>query len=81
MFAAIIVALAVLCAIFFIRYYAAKTRLTEKSIDMAIARRLLASPVIMEVSELRELNSVMRNLLIDFVEAEDVKPRSAGSQL
>ncbi len=81
MLVAIIAAFASICAIVIIRYYAVKTRLTEKSIDEAIARRLHASPVMMEVRGLRELNGVMRNLLIDLIEAEDIKPQNSGGQI
>ncbi len=70
-----------LCAIVFARYFAAKTRLTEKAIDQAIARRLHTIPLAAEVRDLRELNGVMRNLLIDFVESEDIKPQSSGVTL
>lgn len=80
MLVAIIAASASISAIFLIRYYAVKTRLTEKSIDIAIARRLHASPVMTEVRDLRELNGVMRNLLIDLIEAEDIKPQSSGGR-
>jgi hypothetical protein len=34
-----------------------------------------------EVRDLRELNSVMRNLLIDFVESEDIRPQSSDAKL
>ena len=47
--AAVITLVATLAA----RYLLAKTRLTEKSIDAAIARRLHTSPVLSEMRELR----------------------------
>ncbi len=81
MLVAVIVAVALICAVVFIRYYAVKTRLKEKSIDEAIARRLQASPVMLEVRDMRELNGVMRNLLIDFVEAEDIKPLNSDGHV
>ena len=81
MLAVIVSVCASICAIVYIRYYALKTRLTEKSIDEAIARRLQASPLMAEVRDLRELNAVMRNLLIDIVEAEDMKPQSAIGEI
>jgi hypothetical protein len=34
-----------------------------------------------EVRDLRELNGVMRNLLVDIVEAEDMKPQSAIGEI
>ena len=66
--AAVITLVATLAA----RYLLAKTRLTEKSIDAAIARR---SPVLSEMRELRELNGVMRNILADLVENEELAVR------
>ncbi len=81
MLAVIVSVCASMCAIVCIRYYALKTRLTEKSIDEAIARRLHASPLMAEVRDLRELNGVMRNLLVDIVEAEDMKPQSAIGEI
>ncbi len=81
MLAVIVSVCASICAIVCIRFYALKTRLTEKSIDEAIARRLQASPLMAEVRDLRELNGVMRNLLVDIVEAEDMKPQSAIGEI
>ncbi|WP_413708813.1 hypothetical protein [Rhizobium sp. Rhizsp82] len=69
--AAVITLVATLAA----RYLLAKTRLTEKSIDAAIARRLHTSPVLSEMRELRELNGVMRNILADLVENEELAVR------
>ena len=66
----IIVLCAALCAFSIARYFAARTRLVEKKIDEAIARKLRASPVLTEMQEIREANAVMRNLLIDMVENE-----------
>ncbi|MDM9628538.1 hypothetical protein QTL95_21810 [Rhizobium sp. S152] len=77
MFVTISAAVVAICALVVLRYFALKTRLTEKSIDEAINRRLLASPVMAELCDLREVNGVMRNLLIDFVESEDIKPATS----
>ncbi len=61
----------VLTSTFFIgRYFAAKTRLVEKTIEETIERKLSASPMNIELIRLREENGVMRNLLIDMVENE-----------
>lgn len=81
MLAVIVSVCASMCAIVCIRYYALKTRLTEKSIDEAIARRLQASPLTAEVRDLRELNGVMRNSLVDIVEAEEMEPQSAIGEI
>jgi hypothetical protein len=81
MLIAVLVAVFSICAIVVTRYYAVKTRLTEKSIDEAIARRLRASPVMEEVRDLRELNGVMRNLLVDFLESEDIRPSTANEHV
>lgn len=81
MIVVVLFALASICAIAIVRYFAVKTRLAEKSIDEAIARRLEASPLTSELRDLRELNGVMRNLLIDLVEAEDIKPQSPSSRV
>jgi hypothetical protein len=64
-----------------IRLLVVKTRLAEKSIDAAIARRLRTSPVTAELRDLRELNGVMRNLLADLVENEDIRPPSTDDAL
>ncbi|MBB3962506.1 hypothetical protein [Rhizobium metallidurans] len=66
----IIVLCIALCAFSVMRYLAARTRLAEKKIDEAIARKLRASPILTEMQEIREMNAVMRNLLIDMVENE-----------
>jgi len=81
MVAVVLLLLASICAIAVFRYIAAKTRLAEKSIDEAIAKRLYASPLMSELRDLRELNGVMRNLLMDLVEAEDIKPQSPSSRV
>jgi hypothetical protein len=64
-----------------IRMLVIKTKLTEKSIDAAIARRLRTSPAAEELRDLRELNGVMRNLLTDLVENEDIRPPLTGGDL
>jgi len=81
MLIAVVVAVISICAIIVARYYAVRTRLSEQSIDGAIARRLRASPVMAEVRDLREINGVMRNLLIDFVESEDIRPCTANERV
>jgi len=58
------------------RYLLVKTRLTEKAIDAAIARTLRTSPVMTELRDLRELNGVMRNILTDLVENEELAVRN-----
>ncbi|KQS91247.1 hypothetical protein ASG42_11160 [Rhizobium sp. Leaf391] len=52
------------------RFFAAKTRLVEKDIEDAIARKLSTSSLNVELLRLKEENGVMRNLLIDMVENE-----------
>ncbi|MGO8336902.1 hypothetical protein ACC778_32850 [Rhizobium ruizarguesonis] len=63
-----------LCAMFLSfsvgRYLSARTRLVEKTIDEAIARKLSVSPIKIELTQLKEENGVMRNLLTDMVENE-----------
>jgi hypothetical protein len=63
-----------LCAMFLTffvgRFFSAKTRLVERTIDETIARKLSASPINIELARLKEENGVMRNLLIDMVENE-----------
>jgi len=81
MIVVLLTAVASICAIAIARYFAVKTRLAEKSIDEAIAKRLAASSVMSELRDLRELNRVMRNLLIDLVEAEDIKPQGPSSRV
>jgi hypothetical protein len=49
---------------------AAKTRLVEKSIDDAIARKLGGSKQLEEMKRLQEESTVMRNILLDMVENE-----------
>ncbi len=60
----------VVCTTFAVRFFAAKTRLVEKTIEETIARKLASSPLQVELVRLREENGVMRNLLIDMVENE-----------
>jgi len=66
------------CAVFIGRYFAARTRLVEKKIDDAVARSLLKSPIMIELRDLKELNGVMRNLLMDLVENEGPGQQSAA---
>ncbi|KQV83167.1 hypothetical protein [Rhizobium sp. Root1220] len=58
------------CTVFIGRFFTAKTRLVEKTIEEMIERKLSTSPMNVELARLREANGVMRNLLIDIVESE-----------
>ncbi len=71
LYAALAFALCVLISAFFIgRFFTAKARLVEKTIEETIERKLSKSPIHAELLRLREENGVMRNLLIDMVENE-----------
>jgi hypothetical protein len=61
---------AIFCTFFIARFLAAKTRLIEKDIDAAIARKLSKSPLNLELARLKDENGVLRNLLIDMLENE-----------
>ncbi len=65
---------AIVAAMFICRYYAAKTRLVEKEIEKAIARRVATSDKVVEFARIREENAVMRNLLLDLLENEASLP-------
>ncbi|WP_195909663.1 hypothetical protein [Rhizobium tubonense] len=69
---------AVVCTFFVARYFAAKTRLVEKTIEDTIARKLSSSGPSGALNRLKEENGVMRNLLIDMIENEASVP-TAGS--
>ena len=71
MFYVILALCVVACAVVIGRYFAARARFVEEAIDDAVARSLLKSSTMVELRDLRELNGVMRNLLIDLVENED----------
>ncbi|MDM9627614.1 hypothetical protein QTL95_17060 [Rhizobium sp. S152] len=74
----VFVALCALACSFLVgRYFAAKTRLVEQTIDDTITRRLAASPVMLELGRITEENGVLRNLLIDIVENEASLSKSA----
>jgi hypothetical protein len=74
----LLLAFFLLTSTFFIgRYFAAKTRLVEKTIEETIERKLSVSPMNIELVRLREENGVMRNLLIDMVENEASLPVAA----
>ncbi|NKL21816.1 hypothetical protein [Rhizobium leguminosarum] len=66
--------LLVICAaistFFIARFFAARTRLSEKAIEQMISEKLAESPLTVQLAHLREENGVMRNLLIDMVENE-----------
>lgn len=73
----VLMAISIFIATFFVsRHYAIKTRLVEREIDKVIARRLAGSDYVLELSRLREENTVMRNLLLDLVENETDIPAS-----
>lgn len=63
------------------RYLVVKTKLTEKSIDDAISRRMRTSPAMLEMRNLHEMNGVMRNLLIDLVETDELASRAGGTDV
>jgi len=73
----VLIAMSAIVASFFVcRYYAAKTRLVEKDIEKAIARRAATSDKVVELARIREENAVMRNLLLDLLENETSLPIS-----
>jgi len=59
----------------------AKYSLSEKAINRAIIRRFKTAPVAAEMRNLREVNSVMRNLLTDLVENEEFGSKRLGGEL
>jgi hypothetical protein len=71
----------ILVAVLAARWLMAKVRLTERSIDEVIARRLRSSPAMAEMRDLRELNGVMRNLLTDMVENEGLASSRTDGEL
>lgn len=52
------------------RYYISRTQVAEKNIDEIIARRLAVSPMRMQLEQLKEENTILRNLVLDMVENE-----------
>lgn len=62
------------------RYYLAKTRLVEAEIEKVIARKFSTSEKVLELKWLQEENGVMRNLLLDLVENENLIPISQSER-
>jgi hypothetical protein len=81
MFDALIALCAVVATFTFCRYFAAKTRRVENDIKAVVERKLATSDYRIQLSQLKEENAVMRNILLDLVENETCSPVvRSGSQ-